>query len=69
MRGGCALASDVRVVSGAKMLAQTISLSIPLVAILAGIFLNHQALRELKADLKRELKADRPEPQDGWCGR
>jgi peptidoglycan hydrolase CwlO-like protein len=37
------------------MVAQTISLSIMLVAILAGIFLNNHALRELKADLKADI--------------
>jgi hypothetical protein len=38
------------------MVAQTISLSIMLVAILAGIFLNNYALRELKADLKKDIQ-------------
>jgi septal ring factor EnvC (AmiA/AmiB activator) len=37
------------------MVAQTISLSIMLVAILAGIFLNNRGLRELKADLKADI--------------
>jgi hypothetical protein len=38
------------------MVAQTISLSIMLVAILAGILFNNKAVQELKADLKGDIK-------------